>query len=87
MIKYINVDRTYKHGNIIPNKKPRYAIKLTSSGLNGMSCFLHDLYILYVEIMPITTSIPKSVIILFLFNYYSSLNSKHITILSGKYSI
>jgi hypothetical protein len=52
-----------------------------------MSCFLHDLYILYVEIMPITTSIPKSVIILFLFNYYSSLNSKHITILSGKYSI
>jgi hypothetical protein len=52
-----------------------------------MSCFLHDLYILYVEIMPTTTSIPKSVIILFLFNYYSSLNSKHITILSGKYSI
>jgi hypothetical protein len=87
MIKYINVDRTYKPGNNTPKTNPKYSIRLPSSGLNGMSCFLHDLYILYVEIMPITTSIPKSVNILFLFNYYSSLNSKHITMLSGKYSI
>lgn len=67
MIKKISPIIANIAGNIIPNKKPKYSIIPTSSGLNGMSCSLHDLYILYVEIMPITTSIPKSVNILFLF--------------------